>query len=190
MISNLTAVLWHRLDKPGHDACQYIEEKNGDWTLEGSAVFFDARQVCQLRYKVVADASFRTRQAVVTGWLGTRAVDLQICTGRKGSWAVNGEDQPQLSGCVDLDLGFTPATNFLAIRRLNLSIGEGAQAPAAYLTFPQLNFSVLPQRCKRLTSTAYEYEAPTVGYKDTLGISEQGIIKHYPGLFTAEHWQV
>lgn len=186
MMNNLTAILWRRLDKPGHDACQYIEEKNGGWTLEGSAVFVEAGQVCQLRYKVLADASFCTKEAMVTGWFGNRTVDLRICVGRMGAWAVNSENQPQLLGCVDLDLGFTPATNFLAIRRLNLKVTEEAQAPAAYLAFPQLNFSVLPQHYKRLAPTAYEYEAPTANYSGTLGVSEQGIIMHYPGLFTAE----
>lgn len=44
---------------------------------------------------------------------------------------LNGEVQQGVAGLVDVDLGFTPASNLLAIRRFDLGIGEATPAPAA-----------------------------------------------------------
>lgn len=168
------AALWRRLDVPGHDG----------WTLHGSAVFLQDGQVCQLRYEVLVDSGFRTREASVTGWMGVTAVDLRIRSDGGGTWTAGGVEQPQLAGCVDVDLGFTPATNFLPVRRLGLEIGEQAQVPAAYLAFPELRLEVLEQSYRRVSATGYEYEAPSAGYRGTLEFSGQGIVVDYPELFT------
>lgn len=176
------AALWRRLDTPGHDACLYVPGKDG-WTLRGSAVFVEDGRACQLRYEVVADAGFRTREAAVAGWIGATAVNLQVRADGEGAWMVDGVEQPQLRGCVDVDLGFTPATNFLPVRRLALQVGGQAQAPAAYFAFPQTRLEVLGQHYRRVSDTAYEYEAPTAGYTGLLEFSRQGVVANYPGLF-------
>lgn len=178
-------VLWRRLDVPGHEACQFLPRQNG-WTLRGSSVFLEGESVCELRYEMLTDLDFQTQEAVVSGRIGETAVDLRVCALGQGEWTVNGVEQPEIAGCVDLDLGFTPATNFLPVRRLALQVGEEAQAPAAYLAFPQLRFEVLPQRYKRLSATEYEYESPSVGYSGTLEFSAQGVVVLYPGLFVME----
>ena len=41
-------------------------------------------------------------------------------------WFANGVEQDNVAGCLDLDLGFTPATNLFAIRRLSLKVGQRA----------------------------------------------------------------
>ncbi|MGO1542418.1 MAG: putative glycolipid-binding domain-containing protein [Luteimonas sp.] len=177
------AALWRRLDVPGHDGCQFVPGEDG-WTLRGSAVFLQDGQVCQLRYEVLADSGFRTREASVTGWIGVKAVEVGIRSDGDGRWTAGGVEQPQLAGCVDVDLGFTPATNFLPIRRLGLEIGGYAPAPAAYLAFPELGLQVLRQSYRRVSDTGYEYEAPDAGYRGTLEFSAQGIVVDYPQLFT------
>jgi hypothetical protein len=88
-----------------------------------------------------------------------------------------------VAGCLDVDLGFTPATNLFALRRLALKVGQHAEAPAAYLEFPSLRVTTLPQRYKRTGRTEYAYEAPTVGYSGTLRVSSLGAVVQYPGLF-------
>lgn len=98
-------------------------------------------------------------------------------------WKVGGKALNGIAGCVDVDLGFTPATNLIALRRLSLKIGQRAEAPAAYLSFPRMRFVKLPQTYRRIGRTEYEYEAPTVGYAGTLQVSASGAVVHYPGLF-------
>lgn len=84
---------------------------------------------------------------------------------------------------MDIDLGFTPATNLIALRRLSLKVGQRAEAPAAYLRFPQMRLVMLPQTYLRVGRTEYEYHAPTVGYAGTLRVLPSGEITQYPGLF-------
>ena len=98
-------------------------------------------------------------------------------------WFVNGVEQDQVAGCMDLDLGFTPATNLIAIRRLALKVGQRAQAPAAYLAFPKIRLEKLEQNYHRVEHTKYEYAAPKFGYAATLEISAAGGVVSYPGLF-------
>jgi hypothetical protein len=71
----------------------------------------------------------------------------------------------------------------LAVRRLGLSIGESAEAPAAWLALPSRKLRVLPQFYLRVGRFEYAYEAPTVGYKGRLLVSRLGAVVRYPGLF-------
>ncbi len=182
---NTLTVSWRRLDVPGHDACRYVPGNNG-WTLRGSAVFLEGEQVCRFHYEVVAGLDFRTREATVSGAMGETEVHLRIEAAGGRGWTVNGVAQTHVTDCVDLDLGFTPATNFLPIRRLALHIGQEAQAPAAWLALPRCGLEVLGQRYRRISATIYEYESPSTGYHDRLVCSAEGVIVSYPGLFEME----
>ncbi len=175
------AFFWRKLDHPGHDSCRLFKLSNG-WRLSGAAVFWEEGHPCHFHYEVLTDATWRTRRASVAGYLGNRAIDLRI-TAAGGHWKVDGEAQNRIAGCVDVDLGFTPATNLIALRRLSLKVGQRAEAPAAYLSFPRMRFVKLPQTYHRISRAEYEYESPTHGYAGTLQVSSSGAIDHYPGLF-------
>ena len=114
-------IAWERLDGPGRDVCTLRQTLEG-WELEGAADFELDAQPASLRYEVRCSSDFRSLGGRVSGSLGSRSVALEIS--RSGeSWALNGVDAPGLAECVDLDLGFTPATNWLPIRRLELADG-------------------------------------------------------------------
>jgi uncharacterized protein len=173
---------WRRIDQPGHDCCR-IFELSGRWVLNGGAVFTEKRRRCYLQYEVVTDAAWNTKHATITGFVGNWTIDLRIRASSKQQWFLNDEAQVGVNGCLDLDLGFTPATNLIAIRRLSLSIGEQVDAPAAYLTFPNMRLKVLQQTYRRSGRLEYDYAAPSFGYNGKLKASLLGAIVHYPGLF-------
>jgi hypothetical protein len=185
MRSAIRVFIWRKLNGPGHDACQLIPTARG-YELLGGSVFLESKRVCQLGYHVVASTSFLTQRASVKGFIGSKSVDLRIRASARGRWAVNGVDQRAAAGCLDFDLGFTPATNLLAIRRLRLSVGKEADAPAAYLAFPLLKLSLLEQRYKRVSQMEYDYEAPQFGYRGVLKVSAMGAVIEYPKLFSME----
>jgi hypothetical protein len=87
---------------------------------------------------------------------------------------------------VDVDLGFTPATNLIPIRRLALLVGEAADAPAAWLDIANGALGLLAQRYERRSETAYWYEAPAFGYSAELDVGPDGFVRRYPGLWEAE----
>jgi uncharacterized protein len=133
------------------------------------------RQPCHLHYKVHTNVAWRTRSAFVAGFLVKRAAKLRIRQVDSGRWQINdGILKDDVAGCIDIDLGFTTATNVIVIRRLALKVGQRAEAPAAYLQFPKLQLVKLPQTYVRIGRNQYQYYAPTVSYSGILHVSTLG----------------
>ena len=114
----VATMFWRRLDLPGHDACRLEKHGNG-WQLDGAAVFRneDGRPA-RLDYRVHCDNAWHAQWGRVRGWVGSAAVDFAIARGGNGEWSFNDQVVPGLAHCTDLDLGFTPATNLVQLRRL------------------------------------------------------------------------
>lgn len=175
---------WQRLYAPGHDVCRLLRIAEG-WSLSGTAVFRDGKRIYDLSYQVVVDEQWRTTRATVSGHRDAHEIDLHIRPAGKKTGRL-GEESIQLpTECTDLDLGFTPATNLIAIRRLRLKVGEAAEAPAAWLSLPSMRLKILPQTYRRIGARIYAYEAPTVGYRGRLEVSSVGAVVSYPRLFKA-----
>lgn len=183
MTRKMASILWRRLDVEGHDACLLSQTDDG-FRLQGQAIFVQDGTPCCLAYEAICDASWRTRSARVEGVLGMRSLDYEIERDSDCRWMLNGEPQHAATGLVDIDLGFTPASNLVAIRRFALGIGEATPAPAAYLTFPALELVRLEQSYRRLDETRYAYAAPMFGYEEILDVSPHGFVVDYPGLWT------
>jgi uncharacterized protein len=173
---------WRKIDLPGHDICQLFRLDRG-WCISGTSLFLD-RKPCHLHYKVYTDTAWRTRSAFIHGFRGKKAVELRIRRVDSGRWQINNNiSKDDLTDCIDIDLGFTPATNMIVIRRLALKVGQRAEAPAAYLQFPKLQLVKLPQTYVRIGRDRYQYDAPTVRYSGILRVSTIGSVTEYPGLF-------
>ena len=179
------AALWRRLDVPGHDACRLDEDVDG-WRLHGTAVFRLDGSPARLDYRVECDRSWRSRSANVRGWVGSRAVDITIVR-RDDRWLLNDAPVQGLDDCVDVDFGFTPATNVLQLRRIALAVDEVAEVPVAWLDVPAATLLRLEQRYHRLTDERYAYEASRFGYHAELEVSPEGFARRYPGLWELEH---
>lgn len=186
MIGTLeAAVLWRRLDVPGHDACRILRLADG-FAIEGTAVFLHDGRPARLEYAAACDAGWVTRRGRVAGWLGNTSVVLEIEQRTPGEWTLDGEPVSGLDDCLDVDLGFTPATNVLPLRRLALAVGRGADAPAAWLDVAARTLSRLPQRYDREGEHRYRYEAPSVGYRGALEVTAAGVIRRYPDLWDVD----
>lgn len=181
----MESILWRRLDTPGHDACR-LEKGAGHWTLDGTAVFQVENGPASLAYRVTCDAAWRTREGSIRGWFAGRSIEIAIERSAKGEWMLNGSLVPDLEACVDLDLGFTPATNLSQLRRIALAPGRSADVPVAWFDIPTFSLALLPQRYERRTEKTYWYEAPSFGYEGLLEVDATGFVTRYPGLWEAE----
>ncbi|HLT90316.1 MAG TPA: putative glycolipid-binding domain-containing protein [Woeseiaceae bacterium] len=179
------SVLWRRLDVSGHDVCR-LERSSDGWQVLGMAVFRENGVLAGVTYEVACDPAWRTRRGRVRGWHGMRSLNLDIARTAADTWTLNGAAVPGLEACLDLDLGFTPATNVLPLRRLELGEGEAADAPAAWLDVAAGTLERLPQRYERRSSNTYWYESPTAGYAALLEAFPSGLVRRYPGLWEAE----
>ncbi len=88
--------------------------------------------------------------------------------------------------CLDLDLGFTPATNALQIRRVALAEGQAADVPVAWLDVSAGTLELLQQRYERRAGATYWYEAPRFSYAALLEVTAAGFVRLYPGLWEME----
>ena len=180
-----TSILWRRLEAPGHDACRLVEHGDG-WRVEGAAVFSVDGAVARLDYGVLCDPAWHARHGYVRGWIGERAIEFEIVRVAGEAWALGGREVEAVRGCVDVDFGFTPATNLVQLRRLALAVGQAGDAPAAWLDVSAGTFDRLPQRYERRSETTYWYEAPRFGYAALLEVDPTGFVRRYPGLWQVE----
>ena len=181
----IESILWRGFILPGHEACRLLSRDSG-WHLEGSAVFSHEQHPCRLDYQVLCDAAWRTLSAQVAGWLGPTVVDIRIRTDTAGHWWLNEVEQPAVRGCIDIDLNFSPSTNLIPIRRLNLAIGETAEVKAAWLRFPTFELELFQQQYHRLGEAAYRYESAEGQFVADLTVNRSGFVVNYPGLWQAE----
>lgn len=179
------SILWRRLDSAGHDACTIVPLAAGH-VLSGTAAFLHAGQPTALTYRLVCDEAFHSLHGEVHGNVGARAVHFQLARTKQGIWTLNGNDVKGLEGCVDLDFGFTPATNLTQLRRLALAEGETGRAPAAWLDLDSGELTQLEQSYQRRSSATYWYEARRFGYAALLEAKPSGFILKYPELWEAE----
>jgi len=178
-------ILWRRLDRVGHEfACLYAA--NSIWTLAGTAIFVHDRQPGYLDYKILCDRAWRTISTKVTGWLGDKAIEIDISVDEGKRWLLNGAECEAVAGCTDIDLNFSPSTNLLPIRRLDLKIGAVAEVRAAWLRFPGFSLEPLDQRYSRLDEETYRYESAGGAFVTDLKVNSVGFVTKYPEFCQAE----
>ncbi|HEV8454615.1 MAG TPA: putative glycolipid-binding domain-containing protein [Gemmatimonadales bacterium] len=181
-------ILWRRLDVPGHDAAS-LREADGGAELRGMAVFHGEGGPTALHYRVRCDTEWRTTEATVDGWCGARTVELRVRRDHTGSWTLNGVPCPAVAGCIDLDLSFTPATNLLPLRRLDLAVDQAAEVRSAWLEWPAAVLTPLIQRYARRSVSEYDYEADLPGtakFVGVLRVEPGGWVLDYAALWQAE----
>jgi hypothetical protein len=179
-----TTVLWRRLDQPGYDSARLTFEAR-HWRIHGAAIFTRDGRACRLDYAVVCDGEWKTVSAKVAGWIGDDVVDIELTVDGTGTWRMNGIECPSVKGCIDVDLHFTPATNTLPIRRLDLAIGREARVRAAWLN-PDLSMEPLEQVYARTGPATYRYESDGGGFRAEIEVNDVGLVREYSGLWRLE----
>lgn len=183
-VLTIKSVLWRSRDGLGHEACR-VFTRDAEWHLEGSAVFSHEKQPCRLDYNVRCDASWATLAGRVSGWVGQSSVELDIAVDSDRNWRVNGVECALVRGCIDLDLNFSPSTNLLPIRRLNLGVGQEAKVKAAWLRFPSFQLETLVQIYRRVDESIYQYRSEP-DFVAELEVDEFGLVTNYRGIWIAE----
>lgn len=176
---------WRRLDVPGREEARIQQTAEG-WRLSGELEVDETEVHAQLAYVIDCDRSWRTRRATVTGSAAERAVRFVLAADGNGHWKLDGAPLPAVDGALDVDLGFTPATNLLQLRRIALREGEGKDVPVAWLNVGDGTLSLLRQRYERRTARTYWYEAPRFEYAAMLDVDDTGFPKRYPDLWEAQ----
>lgn len=178
-------ILWRRLDLPGHEAAELLRTSDG-WQLSSAAVLAESARPCRLEYVITCDADWHARRCALHGYVGAAPVSLDVARGGTGEWTVDGVPDPGLTGCDDIDLAFSPATNLLPIRRLQLGIGATAPVRAVWVRFPEFTTEVLEQVYTRMAPDRYLYESAGGTFRRELTVDAAGFVLDYPDLWIAE----
>lgn len=178
-------IIWRRLDHPGHESA-LLFFNDDSWHLQGTAVFLYNQFACRLNYRITCDSQWHTRAAQVAGWVGNSLIESKLVVASDQRWFLNNEESPQVEGCIDVDLNFSPSTNLLPIRRLGLSVGAEQEVRAAWLRFPGFELEPLTQLYRRTDQNIYRYESSGGEFVRELTVNEEGFVTSYPDFWEAE----
>jgi hypothetical protein len=159
---------------------------DGSGSVTGCTTAVEAGDAFAVEYEIVLDARSYTRSARVVCRSSTGRSVASIEADGRGHWTINGAAAPHLDGCLDVDLESSALTNAFPVRRLHLSPGQQADAPAAYVRALDAAVERLEQRYRRLDDVAggsrYDYYAPTFDFRCDLVYDRSGLVVDYPGI--------
>ncbi|MBR8236880.1 putative glycolipid-binding domain-containing protein [Burkholderia sp. AU42008] len=156
--------------------CRLDESRTGI-ALAGAVAGAIGGTPFRIDYAIACGADWLTRSARVTHWTGTAPPRQWDIACNAGQWTIDGVDAPALAGATDIDLGFSPSTNTLPIRRLALAVGESAEIRTAWLRFPDIVIVRGEQRYTRTAPNVYRYESGT--YAADIAIDDAGLVTDY-----------
>jgi hypothetical protein len=176
-------ILWRRvMDDHSFEKCRY-ELAAGEPSFSGQVLIAEAGVPLDVDYRVQSDAGWRTRTVEVRQTFGDVSSQLTLACSADLSWTLNGRDAPALKGCTDVDLGVSPSTNALPVRRLNLSVGDTAQIRVAWVKFPDLTVAPAEQAYTRISDRTYRYRSLASGFQADIDVDEDGLPIDYHGIW-------
>jgi hypothetical protein len=172
-------VAWSALRWPGVEHVS-ISVRHGELSAAGRGIAVLDGVPTHVAYTLRTDQTGATRcvEITVSGPFPTRTRTLHA--DGEGHWRDDAGPLPDLDGCLDVDISFTPCTNTMPIRRLALAVGEARDIDVAYLSVPRLTVSRARQRYRRLDS-GYRYDSGS--FAADLTVDDADVVIDYPDLW-------
>jgi hypothetical protein len=160
-----------------------LSEDAGLMRLEGTVLTLLGANPAEIRYRVRCDAHWKTKSCVVHVEMPGSVKTIALGVNDQGSWTQNGVPVSEFDGIVDVDLGFSPSTNTLPIRRLRLGIGQAARISVVWLRFPELDTVRSEQVYTRLAENVYRYDSGAGDFSAELEVDGTDIVTRYGDLW-------
>lgn len=161
-----------------------LEQAQLNWSATGphiAGMVLAAHDANPLRveYRIDCDEGWQTRRAQILQCLS--GVYKRLCLERDqdGRWRTNGQLDETLAGCTDVDLGITPSTNTLPIRRLAMRAGAVSEVKAAWVRFPELVVAEVHQSYERVSAKEYIYRNLNSGFTAPITLDPDGLVREY-----------
>lgn len=182
----LTAAWQHRDARTGFEVV-YFHDLGGDgYRIDGWTTAIEEGGTWAVEYQIQVDAAWATRRVRIRGQSLAGSCTAALDADGAGRWLAGGEPAPYLDGCLDVDLEASAMTNALPVRRMGLSRGARADAPAVYVRAAGLAVERLAQSYARAPDDAgrqcYDYAAPAFDFRCRLVYDESGLVRSYPGI--------
>lgn len=160
----------------GAERC-LLRQTGAGWRLSGQVVASYGNRPFDVRYDVELDPGWLTRTVLVHADRLTKPRRLELVRESDGRWKADGSPREDLQGCTDVDLGISPSTNTLPIRRLHLDVGQEASVQVAWVRFPHLQVDPGSQRYKRIAPDVWRYSSE--GFTADLAVDDDGLVVNY-----------
>lgn len=171
-----TMIVWQRCDKTAFEFFRWVDEK--ELVMHGKVVGDIDGIPGYVRYRVRVGPDGRlTARVYLQSHLGLQR--LKMVRSQPGHWRIDDVDRPDLVSAIDIDMGITPATNTLPIRRMQLAVGESRELVAAWVQFPSLRVSPVRQRYCRMDKWRYMYESLDTGYHAEITVQADDMVWQY-----------
>ena len=181
-----SAAAWqHRDARTGFEVVHF-RRVNAGYRIEGCTTAVERGQTWIVDYEILLSGSWTTRVAHVNRRSALGPSSTTLHADGAGHWQVDGQDAPHLDGCLDVDLESSAVTNALPVHRLDLGVGQHADAPAAFVRALGQATERLEQTYVRATDDGnrqrYDYAAPAFAFTARLVYDTAGLVVHYPGI--------
>jgi uncharacterized protein len=170
-------VAWRRSDEVRADEHCTITMRDGGLSLVGTVLGAEDGLPIRVEYRVLADGAGATTAVHVRDLRGFAQRTLTLARDTKGNWTVDGVPVKALKGCIDVDLGCSPSTNTLPIRRLHLGAGQSKTIHAAWVRFPSLTVEKASQTYSRLDD--FTYRDRSGAFEAELVVDDDGVVAQY-----------
>jgi hypothetical protein len=170
-------VAWRRSDEVETDEHATLTIRDTGLAFVGTVLGAESGVPVRIEYRVMTGGSGLTTAAHVKDVRGFEQRALTLERSARGVWSVNGTVDKSLKGCTDVDLGCSPSTNTLPIRRLRLGVGATQTIEAAWVRFPELTVAKSAQTYTRLDEFTYVYDSGS--FSGELVVDDDGIVASY-----------
>jgi hypothetical protein len=182
--ATLRTILWLAHDAPGAEHVE-IDQCPWGYRIVSRMAGSDEGLPVSAGYRLDVDADWCVIGVAATWSMAGVTRRLRLRRSASGAWSDVRGARPDLDGCVDLDITWTPLTNTLPIRRLGLGIGERRTIEVAYIEPPNLTVKPVRQQYTRLATDRWRYEGYPLGFVADITVDEDGLVVNYPDLFQA-----
>jgi hypothetical protein len=179
-------VIWSNLTDTGLEQLQLFGHNN-EILADSVILGVEQESAFRIRYQIRCDHDWRVRGLTVKS-LDENEPTIELNADGLGNWMnKSGERLSEFAGCLDVDITATPFTNTLPIRRLLLKQGESAEIKVVYLSIPEMQLSVEPQRYTCLEASEaggrYLFESLDGDFSAIITVDSDKLVEDYPGLF-------
>jgi hypothetical protein len=170
-------VAWRRSDEVQTDEHCTLTQRDTGLSLVGTVLGSEDGAPVRIEYRVLTDGAGMTTAAHVRDLRGFEQRTLTLERDAKGNWTVDGAKVRALKGATDVDLGCSPSTNTLPIRRLRIGVGASKTIKAAWVRFPELSVVKADQTYTRLDEFTYRYASGD--FEAELTVDDEDLVAAY-----------
>jgi hypothetical protein len=178
MDNNKHVVVWEGLDARSMECLCW--QKDGEFINISSCLSGVTGTVpFGIHYKLEIHTHWVVYKAQVKDLMSDMEIHLE--SDGKGKWKRGREPLDIADGCLDLDLGLTPFTNSLPIRRLAWKPGQRQTIQALHIGLPDFTLTRSEQHYTKLSGKSFLFETGD-HFTAELSLDEDQLVIGYPGI--------